>query len=293
MTLQAGESAPDLVVWPESALPDPVSHWLDRPETFAAPVPELLARRLRASMLVGAEYYRIRSLEDYDYFNAALAIDPSGTLDPRWTAKVYLVPFTERTPFRKWLGPLLEGRDGEIRWMAGAFSAPTEPRVLEFPQARVGVLVCYEEFFWTLSRRFRNEGAEIQAVITNDAWFGRTYFQRYMVDALRLRAIENRTAFVRAANTGISGFVDRRGRYLQESALFEPAVMHADLPLAESGTVYGRLGDWLAWVAVAGLLLALAVAGAARRSAALAQPAGFGGGGVVRDERPPDEDSLR
>ncbi len=108
-----------------------------------------------------------------------------------------------------------------------------------------------------LSRDLRNRGAELQAVITNDAWWGRTAFQQYQADALRFRAIENRTSFVRVANTGISGFVDRRGRYHGLTPLFEEAVRVFDLERAGPPTVYDRIGDgWLVVLPVG--LLAIA-----------------------------------
>jgi apolipoprotein N-acyltransferase len=72
--------------------------------------------------------------------------------------------------------------------------------------------VCYEELFFELQRGLRNAGARVQAVITNDAWFGTTFFQAYPGQHGSSAAIENRSSFVRVANTGISMFVDPLGR---------------------------------------------------------------------------------
>jgi apolipoprotein N-acyltransferase len=123
--------------------------------------------------------------------------------------------------------------------------------------------VCYEQLFPDRARRLRNAGANLQLVLTNDAWYGRTPFQWYQANAVRLRAIENRSAFVRAANTGISGFVDRRGRYHERTALFEQAVAVSDVAVAGDPTLYDRLGDVV--VVVAALTLAV-VAGLAATS---------------------------
>ena len=43
-----------------------------------------------------------------------------------------------------------------------------------------------------------------------------------------MRAIEQGRYLARAANTGISGFVDPYGRIMQKTALFEPAVVVQD-----------------------------------------------------------------
>jgi len=262
-TREAAKERPQLVVWPESARPTMVRHWLDDPSTFAMPEVQALARETGADILTGVEYARIRSREDYEYFNAALVAHADGTLDPTWTAKTYLVPFTEGIPFRRVLGPLLDGLGGGLHWLSGGFSPGPDAVPLPAAGWSVGVLVCYEELYFDLARRVRNAGADFQVVITNDAWFGRTVFQTLLADVVRMRAIETRSSFVRAANTGISGFVDPMGRYHARTAIFVPAVEVQDVPVTRVRTVYSRVGDVVAWIAIASL--AGIVVAAARR----------------------------
>jgi apolipoprotein N-acyltransferase len=250
---RAREEGAELIVWPESARPWRIVHWLDVPQTYAMPETQQLARELGAALLVGVEYYRARTREDFELYNAALAVGADGEMIESWVGKVYLVPFAEATPFRALLGPLVEGKGGEWDWMAGGFTPADDVGVLDVAGARVGALVCFEQLFPELPRRLRNRGAELQVVITNDAWFGRTLFQQYQADALRLRAIENRTAFVRAANTGISGFVDRRGRYHRATSLYEETVVVHDVRLSSERTVYDRMGDGVVWLVLIGL----------------------------------------
>jgi apolipoprotein N-acyltransferase len=252
-TREAAKARPRIVVWPESARPTRVRHWLDDPATFAMPEVQALARETGADILTGVEYQRIRSREEYEYFNAALVAHADGTVDPAWTAKTYLVPFTEGIPFRRALGPLLEGLGGDLHWLSGGFTPGPAAVLLPAAGWRAGVLVCYEEFYFDLARRIRNAGADFQVVLTNDAWFGRTVFQSLLADVVRMRAIETRSSFVRAANTGISGFVDPMGRYHQRTALFAPAVEVRDVTITRARTVYMRLGDVVAWIAIASL----------------------------------------
>ena len=259
LTRQAAEHHPSLIVWPESARPLPLVHDVARPETRTMPEVQFLARDIGVPMIVGTEYTRLRA-DGRESYNAALAVDAAGRLLEAWAAKVYLVPFVEATPFRALLGPLVQGRGGEWQWLAGTFDPGPRDALIEVAGARVGVLVCYEQLFFDLARALRNAGAELQVVITNDAWFGRSLFQPYLANALRLRAIESRSAFVRVANTGISGFVDSRGRYHRRTRLFEKAVETWDVPLAGPPTVYDRTGDVVAWVAIAGLAFAIVVA---------------------------------
>jgi apolipoprotein N-acyltransferase len=259
-TRRAATSRPELIVWPETARPQPILHRLSRRETYTMPEVEALARETGAAILVGAEYARIDDQNEMSYYNAAFVVHPAGEVDPVWTAKVYLVPFVEKVPYEPILGPLLSGGQGEMRWLGGGFSPGPDAALLPVDRARVGVLVCYEELYWDLVRRLKNAGADFQVIITNDAWFGRTVFQQYQANTVRMRAIENRCAFVRVANTGISGFVDPLGRYSKETALFVPAVEVEDVPITTKRTIYGMLGDFVAWLALAGLAAAAVVA---------------------------------
>jgi apolipoprotein N-acyltransferase len=252
---EAAEQGADLIVWPETARPFHLLHQLDDPSTYAMPEVQALARYLETPLLVGVEYYRIRDAETYDMYNAAMAVDADGSLNPVWTAKTFLVPFTEQTPFRSLLGRFVDSRSGEWRWVSGDFTPGPGATVLPFAGWNAGVVVCYEQLFPSLSRELQNAGADFQVVITNDAWFGRSQFQRYQVDALRMRSIENRTGYVRAANTGISGLYDRRGAVEQMTGLFEARVVVGEVPLSEGTTFYDMAGDWPVFLAMAGLVV--------------------------------------
>jgi apolipoprotein N-acyltransferase len=256
----------ELLVWPETAVPWPLYHWPERPETFALQPVERLARELGVPILAGVEYVRVRSEEDWDLYNAAMVVTPEDGLNEQWSAKVYLVPFTEKLPFAGIFGRLLAGRKGEWRFVTGGFEESEPGKLLPLAGTKVGALVCYEQLFADLSRAQQNAGAGWLAVITNDAWFARTPFQRYQANAVRLRAIETRRDIVRAANTGISAFADARGRLFDATELYEEAVIVREVAVRHGPTIYGRTGDVVAWVALAGFVLTLGLALARRES---------------------------
>jgi apolipoprotein N-acyltransferase len=264
LTLEAAEHDPDLIVWPESARPMPLIHSLDRPESWSMVEVQALAKRIGVPMLIGAEYVRYGGGEPRRIYNGVFAVDADGRMLDDWGAKVYLVPFVEATPFRSIFGPLVEGRGGEWQWLAGGFTPGPRNTIIEVAGVKVGVLVCYEQLFFDLARDLRNAGAQLQVEITNDAWFGRSLFQPYQADAARMRAIENRTGFVRVANTGISGFIDTRGRYHDRTELFEKTIEVRDVPVTDRRTLYDRSGDVIAWLAIAGLLAVAVVARSSR-----------------------------
>jgi apolipoprotein N-acyltransferase len=109
-------------------------------------------------------------------------------------------------------------------------------------------------------RRFVLEGSELLTTITNDAWYGRSSAAYQHWDQAAMRAIENGRYLARAANTGISGFVDPYGRALRKSALFEQAMLVEDIRFIRARTIYTRIGDLAAWLCLALTLAALLAA---------------------------------
>ena len=105
------------------------------------------------------------------------------------------------------------------------------------------------------------------ANITNDAWFGETSGPWQHLGTLPLRAVEHRVAIARAANTGVSAFVEPTGHVGPTLPLLERGVLVRRIPLRSRTTLYTRLGDWLVCASAA---LAAAAAGVAylRRSPA-------------------------
>jgi len=256
LTRKAAGMKAEVVIWPETARPRPLYRHPERPESFAMPEVQALAKSAGVTIVAGAEYVVVRGKEQYDAYNAVFVVHPDGTLDPTWAAKVYLVPFVEAVPFDFVLGPLLSGRGGWARWLGGGFLPGPKHTPLPVAGTKLGVSVCYEELYFDLQRGLRNAGAQVQTVITNDAWFGTTFFQTYQANTVRLRAIENRSAFVRVANTGISMFVDPRGRDAERTQLETEDVRVTEVPLTDGRTVYDRVGDVPAWAAISTFLAA-------------------------------------
>jgi apolipoprotein N-acyltransferase len=145
----------------------------------------------------------------------------------------------------------LVGAVGEFKPGEGAV-------VLDLPLGRFGTLICYEVIFPDLVRKSVSGGAEFLVNITNDAWFGRTAASRQHFTTLVFRAVENRRPVARAANSGISGFVDSRGRILAASPLFVRGTYSATLRLSGRETLYSKWGDFFPRICVlAGLILFL------------------------------------
>jgi apolipoprotein N-acyltransferase len=119
----------------------------------------------------------------------------------------------------------------------------------------VGTLICYESIFPQQSRHFRREGASLLVNITNDAWFGRSSAPYQHEAHLALRAIENRVGIVRAANTGISEYVDPLGRVHDATELFVPAQRTFVAETTNVHTLFDMLGDWLGALSLIGVIV--------------------------------------
>lgn len=244
-----------LVVWPEAALP---GFWEQHPDW--ADTLLTLGRDYHTPLIFGVIDLDYRGLDDYDYYNAAMFADSTGHVggQPPYH-KTYLVPIVERVPF---LNP---------RWFAkisryfGGFGRGGTPVPYTLPFGKVGVLICYESIFPQRSREYRNHGASVLLNITNDAWFGRSLAPYQHEAHLAVRAIENRVGIVRAANTGISEYIDPLGRAHGATALFVPATRTYDVETTDLRTVYDRVGDWVGATSVVATLGLLAVALLRRR----------------------------
>ena len=229
-----GEADVELVVWPETALP-------------FYPQRDQLTGRLAAFtgtantwLLTGAPLFTLTPQTDGSelvrHYNGAILLGPDGRIAASH-AKQHLVPFGEYVPLRPYL-PFLEPLVVSI----GDFAAGTSDEPLALGPMRLGMLICYESIFPEIARQSVTRGANLLVNLTNDAWYGRSSAPHQSMAMAVFRAVENKRALVRAANTGISGFVDPVGRIVERSGLFVEAALVSRMPLLDGQTVFNRQG---------------------------------------------------
>jgi len=124
----------------------------------------------------------------------------------------------------------------------------------------IGCAVCYESVYGEHCAAYVREGAQLLTVITNDAWWGDTPGYRQHLNYSRLRAIETRRDIARCANTGISAFIDQKGRILERSAWWEPAILRGKVNLSTRETFFVRSGDLVGRLSVFLFVLLFAAA---------------------------------
>ncbi len=249
-TEMAATGRPDLIVWPETALPDPFN--VDpRASSFtrslAARGAPILAGALELSETSLAELQASEPLADPAtgetlwqhpnasspwfprYYNSSFLVGADGSVLGVYR-KRHLVPFGEYLPldqhceFIRRLAPLgfscAAGRDPTV------FNLPLAARPAAGPAAgpaaatetRFAALICFEDVFAYLARDAVRAGARFLANQTNDAWFDGTSAAHQHLSHAVFRCVENRVPMVRAANTGVSGFIDRCGRLDRKTA---------------------------------------------------------------------------
>jgi apolipoprotein N-acyltransferase len=115
---------------------------------------------------------------------------------------------------------------------------------------KVGTVICYESAYGEVFSDFVKDGAQLMAVITNDAWWGDTpgYKQHFLFS--RLRAVESRRTVLRASNPGISAFIDESGDVHQATKYNTRLAIKQNVYPNDYLTFYTRHGDYLARIAV-------------------------------------------
>lgn len=207
---------------------------------------------------------RLSSGELYASYNTAGFITPSGETDFYHKAK--LVPGVERMPFPRLLKPL-ENLAIDLGGTSGSLGTSSERKVFNNGRIKAGTIICYESIYGEFVTGYVKKGANLLAVITNDGWWGDSpgYHQHFQY--ARLRAIETRRDIARAANTGISGFINQRGDVISKTSYETPAAVKGRVRLNEEVTVYVKYGDFLARIAlfVSTLLILISISLKLRR----------------------------
>ncbi|WAC60083.1 apolipoprotein N-acyltransferase [Brevundimonas sp. SL130] len=253
LTGQPGARTPDVVVWPEGALPASAN------EVFASTDATAIAEALRPgqTLLMGLSRGEadLTAPEGARYYNSLFALADEGGPGLRIAAvydKHRLVPFGEYLP----LGPIMTSIGlRSLVHMPSDFTAGPTPAPIQIPGAPPAqILICYESLYPGFTRGSAGRPDWIVNA-SNDAWFGATSGPRQHLNLASYRAIETGLPIARATPTGISAMIDPWGRIVDGQRL-DPGVMgviDARLPRPIGVTPYGRLGDWLF---LAGLLAA-------------------------------------
>ncbi len=240
----------ELIVWPETALPD----FFHNAEPFLDGL-AAEAREHGADLLLGVLY---QDPATERYYNSMVSV---GEVQ-NFYHKRHLVPFTEYLPMKKLLGGIIDFMQVPM----SDFSAGSDPRPLPVAGQKVGISICYEDAFGEEVIQGLPE-ATLLVNVSNDAWFGESIAPHQHLQIARMRALETGRPLLRATNTGISAVIDAGGRVQAIAPQFEIYALSASVQPMRGATPYVLVGNTPLVIALLLMLSAGAVNSRRARSA--------------------------
>ncbi|MCA8974234.1 MAG: apolipoprotein N-acyltransferase [Planctomycetes bacterium] len=215
--VMAEAEPPDLVLWPESALPFEV-----------VPAEALAVGKARLPLpgpwpavatrfVVGAAVGR-----DAKSVPAAIVVEPGSGRVVGHNEKRRLVPGGEFLPFANFLPEALAGPLRETFAAALGGALPDSGRGVRQPLLetaagrRFGALICYDNAFPGPAAELVTGGAEFLVVLSNEAWYRGGAELAQLVAMSVCRTIETGVPLVRCTTDGWSMAIDRDGRPIAE-----------------------------------------------------------------------------
>jgi apolipoprotein N-acyltransferase len=273
--LDAAVEKPDLIVWPETMwryglleidpreeLPEDVVREIvgpaeggdrDAAERQATARGRLESQRLEALAAYARRYGAVwvvgldRQVLTPDAaggvrsYNSALFLDPRGEVLDRYD-KMFPVLFGEYVPLGDRLPWLYR-----LTPLPGGLMPGEKPVAVPVAGRNVAATICYEttlpEAVRGMVRDLSAEGRrpDVFVNLTNDGWFwGSSELDMHLACGI-FRAVESRTPFLIAANTGLSAWIDGAGR------LRARGPRRATATLLASAVPDGRQSPYLTW----------------------------------------------
>lgn len=247
-----GNARADLLVWPEGSMPGPVLY-----DELSHKFVMDFSASAKTDLLLGTD-----DLEETRAYNAAMLV-PEGGAHIQVYRKVHLVPFGEYVPGRHTI-PLLARIVGDQ--VPGDFAFGKEYTVFKLTndKARAAPLICFEDTIGDLTRQFVLAGANLLVNVTNDGWFLHSAGSRQHVASAVFRCVETRLPMVRAANTGVTCFINEFGHITQmlvdeNGGTFTQGTLTGQVAIVANPepTFYVRHGELFAYACVAISVLTL------------------------------------
>jgi apolipoprotein N-acyltransferase len=258
LTLMAAQDKPDLIVWPEAATPGLIFKNYGLIKQLAETI-----RTANTYFMIGSSEYpkfiRAPSADSKKQGNTALFFSSKGKLLGQYL-KIHLVPFGEEIPY-----------EGTVPWPE--FIVPEGKKSLEvagkehtiftMDDTRFGAVICWEVVFADLFRSFVHRGADFMLNLTHEGWFGDSAAPYQLAAINVFRAVENRVPVARAANTGISCFIDQYGRITgivrtSNREVFIEGYLTQEIEVSGQRTFYTLHGDVFVYavlIIAAGIIL--------------------------------------
>lgn len=243
-----GRTQPDVILWPEAAVP----FFLSSDGALRAMLGGIVPPG--GLLITGAPRRGRDGSGAPALWNSLHAMDRGGRVLATYD-KHHLVPFGEFVPLRNVLGL------SKIVYGETDYSRGPGPQTIHLPGLpSFSPLICYEAIF-PGQVVDDDDRPDLLLNITNDGWFGQTAGPHQHFQAARLRAVEEGLPLIRAANTGISAVIDGHGRVVRRLGLGKEGIIDAHIPTPLAGTTpYSRAGDWIVLAVIVGVIGVISIA---------------------------------
>ncbi|MFB7879514.1 apolipoprotein N-acyltransferase [Brevundimonas diminuta] len=261
LTAQPAAALPDVVIWPEGALPTTANDLFATNDAYAVAAALQTGQTLLAGLSRGEPDPSAET--GARYYNSLFALHDEGAIGLR-IGPIYdkhrLVPFGEYLP----MGALMSkiGVRSLVHVPADFTAGPTPAPISLVNAPPVQPLICYEALYPGFTPATAATRPAWIVNVSNDAWFGKTSGPRQHLNLASYRALETGLPVARATPTGVSAMIDPWGRIVEGKRLDpgQAGIIDVRLPQAAPPTLYGRWGD----MGFAVLLIIMLIAGRGR-----------------------------
>jgi apolipoprotein N-acyltransferase len=228
---------PDFVVWPENSSDiDPYTE----PDAYA--VIDRAVKAIGVPVAIGA----VLAPETGPLRNTMILWDPAkGPTETYDKRKIQ--PFGERIPLRSFVRIFSSDVDRVRR----DFGPGKEPGVFDMGGSGIGMVTCYEAAFDDAVRSTVRAGAQVIAVPSNNATFGRSQMTYQQLAMDRVRAVEHSRTVLVPVTSGVSAVIRPDGSVVQQTELFTADALVAEIPLRSTSTPATRYGPLPEYVLIA------------------------------------------
>ncbi|WMI69867.1 apolipoprotein N-acyltransferase [Mangrovimonas sp. YM274] len=199
---------------------------------------------------VRSETNQLRDDLWYDDYNSAIMLNASDSV--QFYNKSKLVVGIENFPYQEILKPLIGDVMIDLGGTVAMKTTQKERSVFTTSDGttKAAPIICYESVYGEFVTGYVRNGANLLAIITNDAWWGETQGHKQHLSYARLRAIETRRPVVRSANTGISAIINAKGDIMETLAYNTQGALTGTITTNETQTFYTKAGDFIARISL-------------------------------------------
>jgi len=250
-----------LVIYPETSLHEDIDELAEENNGHLYRLREFRQQYPQLTFLVGADSYLFYSFPKpptptarlnspnlyYDMFNSAIFIDRQNKA--QFYHKSRLVIGVESNPLRGVLNFIRDNVMKNMGNLVGDLGWQNERVAFQNDSLRAAPVICYESIYGEFVTEYVKKGANLLCIITNDGWWDDSPAPRQHLAYASLRAIETRRSVARAANTGISAFIDQTGEVVSKLGYGVQGSLIGVVQLNNSMTFYVQYGDYIARLA--------------------------------------------